>query len=88
MKAGVPFKGTSDRALCRTVMRLLYASPAEAVLFPLQDALYMGDEGRINRPSEVSPLNWSYRFRTSDFSSNLRARLRTLAAESGRAPKL
>ncbi len=83
-KVGVPFRGGSDRDLCRTALRLLYASPASAVLFPLQDALCLGEEGRINRPSEVSPLNWSFRFRQSDFSSSLKVRLRTLAAESGR----
>ncbi len=86
-KAGVPFRVSSDRAVCRTVMRLLFASPARAVLLPMQDVLYLPDEARINRPSVVSELNWSYRFKKSDFESNVRDRLHALAAESGRLPR-
>ena len=84
VKAGVPFRASCDRAVCRTIVNLLYASPANAVLLPLQDILYLGDEARLNRPSTVTELNWSYRFRRSDFSSGVRARLSMLAAQSGR----
>lgn len=82
--AGVSPRTHNDRALCLTALRLLYASKARTVVFPLQDALFMGNEGRINLPATVSPENWSVRFLRSDFSAPLRQRLRGLAVESGR----
>lgn len=87
VKAGVPLRASSDRAVCRTVVKLLYASPAAAVIVPLQDVLYLDDEARLNRPSVVTESNWSFRFHRSDFSTAVKERLRTLAAESGRLAK-
>lgn len=83
-RAGVRCDTRSDRAICNTMLRLLYASRAETVIFPLQDALPVAKEGRINKPSTVSPENWTYRFVSRDFSASLQAKLRALAERSGR----
>lgn len=84
VRAGVRVGTGSDKAICSSILRLLYASPASAVVFPLQDCLCMGEEGRINAPSVVSGENWSFRFLRSDFSAPLRKRLFELARRSGR----
>lgn len=79
-KAGVRAVTGTDREICATILRLLFACRADTVVVPLQDLLYMGREGRINAPSTVSPENWSLRFEESDFSSVLVRRLSRLVA--------
>ncbi len=87
LRAGVPVRGSSDKAICRTIHRLLYASKANTVIIPMQDVLFMGEEGRMNYPSVVSEGNWSFRFLGSDLSAAARKYLYGLAAESGRKEK-
>ena len=83
-KAGIPARIDQDGTLCLTVLRLLLASRARLVIFPLQDAIRMGNEGRVNRPSTVSPENWTVRLKSSDFSAALKRRLAGMAAVSKR----
>ncbi len=83
-KAGIPARIDQDGTLCLTVLRLLLASRARLVIFPLQDAIRMGDEGRVNRPATVSPENWTVRLKSSDFSAALKRRLAGMAAVSKR----
>ncbi len=83
-KAGIPVRIDSDRTICLSILRLLYASRANTIIFPLQDAIRMGKEGRMNCPSTVSPDNWSVRFRSSDLSAALKRRLSGMAAVSRR----
>ncbi len=84
LRAGVMLRGKSDRAICRTIIRLLYASKADTVILPMQDILFMGAEGRMNAPSVVSSNNWSLRFLGSDLSAAVQRTLYGLAVESGR----
>jgi len=81
---GIKAEPANRREACEKVLDLLYASKADTVIFPLQDALCMGEEARINAPSEVSPRNWSFRFKEEDFSALLARRLYGLAKSSGR----
>ena len=83
-KAGVAFRAATNKGICRTILRLLYASKATAIVFPLQDVLCMGEEGRINSPAQVSSGNWSVRFTESDFSYAVKRLLHDLAVRSGR----
>ena len=83
-KVGVVARCTTKREVCRSILRLLLFSRAKIVIFPLQDALCMGEEGRINRPSTVSSNNWSFRFIKKDFSRSLCKRLQELIRLSGR----
>ncbi len=71
----------SNRGVCGTMLKLLYASKARLIIFPLQDALCMGRMARINAPSTVSDKNWSFRFLEKDFKPELAARLLNLAKQ-------
>lgn len=83
-RAGIEAKCESVESVCGTILRLLFASRANIIIFPLQDVLCMGNEGRINVPSVVSPDNWSYRFIESDFTAELADLICGMAKESGR----
>ena len=50
----------------------------------MHDVLCLGEEARINRPSLLSPLNWSYRLSAKDFRATQANRLRRLAEKYGR----
>ncbi len=66
------------------MIRALLASVAGAALFPLQDALGLGSEARMNRPS-IPDGNWRWRFREGDLGPALAKRLGELASLYGRA---
>lgn len=86
-KAGVRAVCASEKQICDTVLRLLFASKAKMAIAPLQDILLMGAEGRINAPSTVSPDNWSVRFTVSDFSDRLVRRIARLVGLRGAKKK-
>jgi 4-alpha-glucanotransferase len=60
------------------MIRTLMASVASTVLFPLQDVLGVGREGRMNLPG-TSSGNWRWRFRQGELTSAMSARLKQLA---------
>ena len=60
------------------MIRTLIASVANTVLFPLQDVLGVGSEGRMNLPGSSSG-NWRWRFRREGLNSAISARLKELA---------
>jgi 4-alpha-glucanotransferase len=66
-------------------LRALYVSIADTVVVPLQDVLGLGSEARMNLPGSADG-NWRWRFAATDLTPELRKRLRTLAAVSGRLP--
>ncbi len=50
-----------DKALgCQAIMRTMLASPADTVIFPVQDILIYGSDTRMNVPG-VAEGNWEYR---------------------------
>jgi 4-alpha-glucanotransferase len=59
------------------MIRTLMASVADTVLFPLQDVLGVGSEGRMNLPG-TSSGNWRWRFRADELTANTGARLKLL----------
>jgi 4-alpha-glucanotransferase len=61
------------------MIRTLMASVANTVLFPLQDVLGVGSEGRMNLPG-TSSGNWRWRFRESSLTPEAAARLKQWAA--------
>jgi 4-alpha-glucanotransferase len=63
------------RAACQSV--------AERAVVPLQDALGLGSEARMNTPAKPDG-NWAWRARREQFRPELAARLRRLAELSGR----
>jgi 4-alpha-glucanotransferase len=58
-----------------TMIRTLMASVANTVLFPLQDVLGVGSEGRMNLPGSSSG-NWRWRFRRRQLTPAASTRLK------------
>lgn len=81
---GVSARLGSTEEICRTVIRLAFASRADTVIIPMWDILNLGAEARMNFPSTVSPKNWSWRFTEEDLSEKSKRQLRYNAERSGR----
>lgn len=54
------YKGNDFCAACEKIKRSLLASPADTVIFPIQDILVYGADTRMNTPG-VANGNWAYR---------------------------
>jgi 4-alpha-glucanotransferase len=65
------------------LIRAAYTSVAERAIVPMQDVLGLGDEARMNDPSEPGD-HWSWRASAGAFSGEIAARLKRLAALTGR----
>jgi 4-alpha-glucanotransferase len=66
-------------------IRAVYASVGDTALVPLQDALGLSSEARMNTPATMSG-NWAWRFRAGALTEELSGRLRHLAELYGRHP--
>ena len=60
------------------MIRTLVASVADTVIFPLQDVLGVGSEGRMNLPGSSSG-NWRWRYRAEELTLGVGNRLRQMA---------
>jgi len=60
------------------MIRALMSSVADTALFPMQDVLGVGSEGRMNLPGSSSG-NWRWRFRAESLTPAVSERLRELA---------
>jgi 4-alpha-glucanotransferase len=78
------YLATDGREMNWVMIRALLASVADTAVVPLQDVLGLGSEARMNRPSTAAG-NWRWRFRSTDLTPQLAARLGELAALYGRA---
>lgn len=65
------------------LIRLCLSSTAAYAIFPLQDALDIGKEGRINMPGRAAG-NWSWRFRSGLLTEDLARELRDMSQLYGR----
>ncbi|MBR1454864.1 MAG: 4-alpha-glucanotransferase [Lachnospiraceae bacterium] len=66
-------------------LTVLYESKSNLAVASMQDLLGIGTEGRINVPSTVSDLNWSYRFRKEMFDENIKKFFKDLTIKTNRA---
>lgn len=74
----------SDRArLHLDFIRLAMGSTAAFAVFPLQDALGLGSEGRMNVPG-VPAGNWNWRYKKDALSPSLSTELKDMAMLYGR----
>ncbi len=73
-----------EREVHWTALRTTLASPAEYVVFPMQDLLGLGTEARMNTPG-VPEGNWGWRFTQDQLTQDIRERLKNLTILSGRA---
>ncbi|MUL36312.1 4-alpha-glucanotransferase [Gloeocapsopsis dulcis] len=67
------------------LIRLALSSVADQTLIPLQDLLGLPTEARMNYPSKPEG-NWEWRYSSSDLTSELSDRLKSLTELYGRAP--
>ncbi|MGN0824692.1 MAG: 4-alpha-glucanotransferase [Candidatus Coproplasma sp.] len=81
---GVVCDVTDSVSMCKTVIKLAYASRVRTVIIPLWDLLAMGEEARINLPATVTTNNWSFRFSEKAFSTELKEFLCEISAQTGR----
>lgn len=65
------------------LMRLASCSVANTAMFPLQDVLGQGSEGRMNTPGQAAG-NWEWRFSWEQMPPEAAERLRDLSYVSGR----
>ena len=65
-------------------LRAVLASPAEYVVFPMQDLLGLGTEARMNTPG-VPGGNWGWRFTKDRLTPDIKERLKDLTRMYGRA---
>ncbi|MPM68238.1 4-alpha-glucanotransferase [bioreactor metagenome] len=59
-------------------VRGAWASPSRLAIAPLQDVLGLGADARVNTPSTMSPMNWSWRVREDALNGDVASRLRSL----------
>lgn len=79
------YLGRDDHNLPWEFMRLAQSSVADLAIAPLQDALGLGSEARMNTPGQPAG-NWSWRFSWDDVPLWLAPQLRDLAQVYGRLP--
>jgi 4-alpha-glucanotransferase len=65
-------------------IRLALASVGEVAIFPMQDVLSLGSEGRMNTPGRAGG-NWGWRYTPGMLTAEVAERLRTLTTIYGRA---
>ena len=76
--------------ICWTMIKLAAASVANVCIFPLQDILHLGSEGRMNKPAAAEG-NWAWRYGMHalhpDFARQLRA-IMELTDRDGKQKKI
>lgn len=70
--------------ICREFMEIVYQSPANWAIIPLQDALALGSWARMNIPGTVGE-NWRWRCRREHLSDRVAQLLAGLSVASGRS---
>jgi 4-alpha-glucanotransferase len=71
------YLGTNGTEIAWDLIRGIWSSVAVYAVTPMQDALSLGGEARMNFPSKLGG-NWEWRMSESDMSETLAARLREL----------
>lgn len=74
---------TDESRLHLDFLRLCMGSIAQYSIFPLQDVLSLGSEGRMNTPGTPAG-NWNWRYRTGALTSDISDELRSMAVLYGR----
>jgi len=84
-KLGVGSLPEGKQALIDAIISLGYASKADTFIMPMQDALYLGTDYRINEPGTVKEQNWAVKFSQKDFNKSTAKRIKKLAEKYKRA---
>jgi 4-alpha-glucanotransferase len=75
--------GIPGREIHWEMIEVLLRSKAGAVIFPLQDVLGLGPEGRMNVPGTTTG-NWRWRLQPGQLTRQVKERLATATAAAGR----
>ncbi|MCU0772101.1 MAG: 4-alpha-glucanotransferase [Verrucomicrobia bacterium] len=75
--------GIPGREIHWEMIEVLLRSKAGALIFPVQDILGLGSEGRMNVPGTTA-ANWRWRLRPGQLTPELKARLRQATLAAGR----
>ncbi len=67
-----------------TGIHRLMAAHTDAVIYPFQDILGLGAEGRMNTPGTMGEHNWTWRFRWEQVSPHMLETLRVITRETDR----
>jgi 4-alpha-glucanotransferase len=78
------YLGTKGREFHWDFIRLALSSVADTAIIPLQDALGLDSEARMNYPSEASG-NWSWRYLPDALTAEIKERLAEMTEVYGRA---
>lgn len=73
------YTGGNARDVHWSLLRLGYLSPANTVIYPVQDVLELGRSGRMNRPG-IPDGNWTWRMPPGALDETLSTRLHEFAA--------
>jgi 4-alpha-glucanotransferase len=80
------YLGTDGSNIAWDLMRIASESVADLAVFPFQDVLNLGSEGRMNRPGEAAG-NWDWRFAWDEVPSDSASRLLEMTELFSRAPR-
>ncbi len=76
----------SEEGINWSLIRLALNSNAVQAIFPLQDILGLGSQGKMNQPG-VTGGNWQWRYQVGDLKEELSDRLKHLTYLHNRSPK-
>ena len=79
------YLGHDDRGVVWELVRLAYSSVAKYAVVPLQDALQLGSDARMNTPGQAGG-NWGWRFREGQLGSWLAPALADMTEMYNRVP--
>jgi 4-alpha-glucanotransferase len=82
----VDYLGEPEDGMHWAFIRAAFASVAQLAIVPLQDALGLGSEARMNTPSR-SDGNWGWRFSDGALTERLERKLASLSELCDRAPQ-
>ncbi len=85
-RAAEAYLGRSDDGINWSLIRAAQASPASFALFPLQDALGLGSEARLNTPSKVGG-NFLWRYALGSLRAELSEKLARISEVTDRLPQ-
>ena len=79
------YLGHDDQGVVWELVRLAYSSVAKYAVVPLQDALQLGSDARMNTPGQAGG-NWGWRFREGQLESWLAPALADMTEMYNRVP--
>ena len=74
----------SDEEIAYSIICLILACKARISIIPIQDLLLLGNEARMNVPSKLNGVNWTFRITSKDITKTLINKYKKLVIKYGR----